>query len=526
MIESLKKNENFVYQKLTPEEMKARGILGRLVGPCADFINPTRNGRKYSEELWEKVFEDPIMKERIESGVCFGELGHPTDREETDIEKIAVCLRELPKKNKEGQLVAVFDILDTPNGRILKTLCDYGSKIGVSSRGTGDLIGNEVDPDTYECQGWDVVLIPAVKAARLEYVTESLDTNSLKLKQALCESLNSATEEERKVMTETLNNLNIDLTNIPEEKQLDEGCEVKEDKCEEECNSENCADKQDETSNETQTTEVEADNDGLAVIASLQEALKDKANLVTQVRELQEKLAVSNAKVDELTEDAKKYKAAMRLLTVEAKKVKDLSSKVKTLEESLKTTTDEYKTQKEELNKITSDNTTNKQLEEAKAVISKQAAEVTTLTESINVLKENNKVEIQKLQESQAAELANSKKMIEELNNKLKKQSKLKEAYKNLANNTVSKYIESKATMLGITPNEIKNRLAESYTVEDIDKVCEDLQAYSLNISKLPIAFTKNVKVKVTEAKNDNLRINANSDDDIDDSLLGLAKIK
>ena len=80
--------------------------------------------------------------------------------------------------------------------------------------------------------------------------------------------------------------------------------------------------------------------------------------------------------------------------------------------------------------------------------------------------------------------------------------------------------------MLGITPNEIKNRLAESYTVEDIDKVCEDLQAYSLNISKLPIAFTKNVKVKVTEAKNDNLRINANSDDDIDDSLLGLAKIK
>ena len=58
MIESLKKNENFVYQKLTPEEMKARGILGRLVGPCADFINPTRNGRKYTEELWDKVFKD------------------------------------------------------------------------------------------------------------------------------------------------------------------------------------------------------------------------------------------------------------------------------------------------------------------------------------------------------------------------------------------------------------------------------------------------------------------------------------
>ena len=53
MIKKLKTNESIQYQKLSPEEMKARGILGRLVGPCADFINPTRNGRKYSEQLWK-----------------------------------------------------------------------------------------------------------------------------------------------------------------------------------------------------------------------------------------------------------------------------------------------------------------------------------------------------------------------------------------------------------------------------------------------------------------------------------------
>ena len=52
MIKKLKTNESIQYQKLTPEEMKAKGILGRLVGPCADFINPPRNGRKYSEKLW------------------------------------------------------------------------------------------------------------------------------------------------------------------------------------------------------------------------------------------------------------------------------------------------------------------------------------------------------------------------------------------------------------------------------------------------------------------------------------------
>lgn len=506
MIESLTRNEDFTYQKLKPEEMKARGILGRLVGPCADFINPTRNGRKYSEELWERVFEDPIMKERIESGVCFGELGHPADREETDMEKIAVCLREQPKKNKEGQLVAVFDILDTPNGRILKTLCDYGSKIGVSSRGTGDLIGDEVDPETYDCQGWDVVLIPAVKAARMEYVTESLDTKNTKLKQALCESLNNATEEERKIMTETLNNLHI---NLNEEK--------------EECISENCTDKLDETSNETIVTEVKADDDGLAVMKSLQEALKDKSTLEAQVRELQEKLAVSNAKVDEVSEDAKKYKAAMKLLTTEAKKVKDLSSKVTTLEESLKEKNERLQSQADEFKKVIENTSKNesKKLEES---ISSKDAEINKLNESIKSLNQTKETEVKKLQEALEAEKHNSQKTIEELKLKLQKQSNLKEAYKKLANSTVNKYIESKATMLGITANEIKNRLAESYTVEDIDKVCEDLQAYALNMSKLPIAFSKNAKFKVTESKNESLRVNVNADDEIDDSLIGLAK--
>lgn len=30
---------------------KGSVILGRLAGPCADVINPTRNGRKYDESL-------------------------------------------------------------------------------------------------------------------------------------------------------------------------------------------------------------------------------------------------------------------------------------------------------------------------------------------------------------------------------------------------------------------------------------------------------------------------------------------
>ena len=149
--------DKFEYQKLSPEEQATRGILGRLVGVIADTKNPTRNGRAYSEKLWRNVFNDPIMKERIENRCCFGELGHPLDRTETDMEKVAICLAEVPKKGKDGKLYGVFDILNTKCGQILKTLCDYGCNIGISSRGEGDLItdyqGNEaVDPDTYSCE--------------------------------------------------------------------------------------------------------------------------------------------------------------------------------------------------------------------------------------------------------------------------------------------------------------------------------------------------------------------------------------
>ena len=217
MLESLN-TDVFEYEKLKPEEMQQRGILGRLVGVMADTVNPTRNGRSYSGKLWDNVFNNPIMKERIENNCCFGELGHPLDREETDMTKIAICMDGLPKKDKDGKLQAVFNILDTPNGRILKTLCDYGCNIGISSRGSGDLVtdfdGNEsVDPDTYNCEGWDAVIIPAVKEARLKYVTESLDKKryNKSLRTKLQEAINKETEDNKKVMTESLSCLGISL---------------------------------------------------------------------------------------------------------------------------------------------------------------------------------------------------------------------------------------------------------------------------------------------------------------------------
>ena len=118
------KKENLTF---TDSEAKSNpAILGTLTGPCADIVNPTRNERRYPEKLWEKVFNDEIVKEYFRCGGIFGELGHPADRSETDMEKIAICMPEPPVKGKNGLLMGKWHILNTPNGRILKTLVDYG----------------------------------------------------------------------------------------------------------------------------------------------------------------------------------------------------------------------------------------------------------------------------------------------------------------------------------------------------------------------------------------------------------------
>ena len=59
-----------------------------------------------------------------------------------------------------------------------------------------------------------------------------------------------------------------------------------------------------------------------------------------------------------------------------------------------------------------------------------------------------------------------------EANAKITKCSQLVEKYKTIAKTAVDKYIESRATVLGLSVTDIKNRLNENYSFNDIDKVC------------------------------------------------------
>lgn len=213
----LTEGDSLKFKNISAEEKAKRGILGRLYGTVASFANPTRNGRHYSQELWEQVFNSDLVKERFANGGIFGELCHPADREEVEMDRVAIVMPEPPVKDDRGNLIAYVDIIDTPAGRIAYQLAKYGYKFGISTRGTGDIIegvnGDEVDPDTYQLNALDLVEVPAVEGARLQFV-ESLNTTKRygkTLKESLTKVLDKASKKDKKLMLEALDELGIEL---------------------------------------------------------------------------------------------------------------------------------------------------------------------------------------------------------------------------------------------------------------------------------------------------------------------------
>ena len=522
MLESINNNE-LVYQKLAPEEMQRRGILGRLVGPCASFIAPTRNGRRYTESLWEHVFSNPIMQEKIENKVCFGELGHPSDREDIDMSRACVCLAEVPKKGKDGVLRAVFDILSTPCGQILKQLCDYGSTLGISSRGSGDTYYDEngeetVDESTYNCECFDVVYLPAVKEARLKYVTESLNTkkDNKTLAEALKETVDKADDSQKTIMMETLNSIGINLneshTSSDGASYIDEGTEKK-----------------------------DVGNAEASMIRELQESLKRQRSAEGQIRRLQEKLSVCYAKEQALNEKISKYEKVTRNLSDKSKSASALETKIKSIEDSLQESNEiikkkdnQIKFLTERVNHLTDkvnerDGKVESKNEEFQSTLKAKDTQIKKLQERVNSVRESYEEKMVTLNESIADLKKDSSIMKNQMSDKLAKAEQLVEKYKNTAKKAVDKYISVQATRFGINESDIKGRLSNNFSFADIDRICESLKTYKGNLDRLPFSLNEakknNVKVKVTESVETIMPTNG-VDDSIDEGLMSLAGLK
>ncbi len=588
-------------QPLSEEEKAKRHILGRLYGPIATCKEKTRNGRGYNRELWEKALADDIFKEKLATKSLFLELGHPADREETDMTCVCACIPEMPKIVNDD-LYAYVDILDTPNGKLLKTLCDYGFVPGISSRGSGDIMANdEVDPETFFLETWDIVQLPAVKKARLA-MCESFNGKK-PLKAVLQESYDAANDEDKKVMKKSLENLDIKLEeaaiietpenvedvplcpnddNAPltedteeiaeepvEEVKAEETVEetpVEEPATEEAPAAETVGNFIDElkdydaglslewkplviddkeyqitavafddsedgkivaevsyalpeepTINDEEAVaeepaakepEVPAEEAGDAgedeVIESLKEAVRQKDLLENEIRDLKNQKTVSDAEAKGLKEELEKYKSGFM-------RVSELASKSTSLEKENKSLIEQLSTKDTEI-------------KELKTKVENHSS----LTESANANKAKVVELTEKLAKVQAEAEEAEKSLTEELEANRKKaqdRANLAKSYKAKYDAVVERYIANKAKMLGVRSQDITSKLAESYSLDDIDKVCNDL----LNEGRPQFGLVGgNPRVRVNESvsKTEKKIIDPDNGYEIDDDLLILAGLK
>lgn len=506
MLENLQKEDILKFHDLSAEEKLKRGILGRLSGPIASCVTPTRNGRKYTDKLWEKVFSNPIVKEMFDNGGLPGELAHPVDRSETDPLKIAIMMPKVPKKDSEGHLVASVDILDTPCGKIAYQLAKYGFNFGISSRGEGDVVedwdGEEVvDENTYTLNAFDLVLLPACSDARLTF-TESLQ-NKKTLHEALQEVVKQASEDDQKIMKETIDNLEFDNKDDSSEKEAESDVNIE--------------------------NEV-AGNPGTDLVESLQQALLENSRLKKEVVALNEKLSVSYTKEVKLSEEVTSLKNSFSQLSKNVTSNEALRSRLKLVNEKLQQTISDSQRKdsiiegyKQHLKDASMKKSSLKESITAKdTTIATLNEKVRTLAESLKATKQSSKVEMQKLTEELSSVKTDSAVKNKEYSKKLSNANKLVEKYRLVASNALDRYIASKALTLGISTNEIKNRLSENYSFDDIDNICESLRSYKLNMSKLPFNVGAASIEKMTLKEDTSTQRFLNPDDIVDKDLLDL----
>ena len=126
-----------------------------------------RNGRIYPKNIMEREVSR-YMKEYVQAGRAFGELGHP-EGPTINLDRVSHMITSL--KENGNNFVGRAKIMNTPMGNIVKNLIDGGAKLGVSSRGMGSLkINNdginEVQDD-FELICFDLVSSPSTPGAYL-----------------------------------------------------------------------------------------------------------------------------------------------------------------------------------------------------------------------------------------------------------------------------------------------------------------------------------------------------------------------
>ena len=168
--------------KLIREEVTepAKILIEEKEGKKSHFIEgvflqselQNRNGRVYPKPILEREV-NRYIKEYVEPKRAFGELGHP-DTPTLNLDRVSHMILSL--KEDGNNWVGKAKIMDTPMGRIVKSLMDEGATLGVSSRGMGSLKpmkeAQMVQDDYYLATAADIVADPSAPDAFVRGIME------------------------------------------------------------------------------------------------------------------------------------------------------------------------------------------------------------------------------------------------------------------------------------------------------------------------------------------------------------------
>lgn len=146
------------------ENSKTNNGVTKFRGKFQEANTVNKNKRMYPESVLRRESERLI--EAIDARGLVGELDHPTD----SIIHFENASHIVTKLWWEGNvLMGEGEVLDTPSGKILRSLINQGVRVGISSRGVGNGSTNEdgvlVIGESYKLITFDAVADPSTPRA-------------------------------------------------------------------------------------------------------------------------------------------------------------------------------------------------------------------------------------------------------------------------------------------------------------------------------------------------------------------------
>jgi len=141
-----------------------------MKGICIQGDKRNANERVYPVREITRAVD--TITEQIKNGLSvLGEVDHPDDLK-INLDRVSHCMEGMWMNGADGY--GKLRILPTPMGQLVKTMLDAGVKLGVSSRGSGNVNDANGHVSDFEIVTVDVVAQPSAPNAYPTAIYESL----------------------------------------------------------------------------------------------------------------------------------------------------------------------------------------------------------------------------------------------------------------------------------------------------------------------------------------------------------------